>query len=64
MESGLTHIVGRLAMRIAARATADPISSYTAHLLQRPKEAVLRKVSEETLEVILAARSSDRDAYR
>ncbi len=62
MESDLVHIVERLSTRIAARATADPRSSYTAHLLQGPKEAVLRKVGEEALEVILAAQSSDRDA--
>ena len=62
MESDLAHIVERLSTRIAARATADPRSSYTAHLLQGPKEAVLRKVGEEALEVILAAQSSDRDA--
>ena len=44
------------------RATADPQHSYTARLLQGPKEAVLRKVGEEALEVVLAAQSTDRAA--
>ena len=60
MDDHRAHIVQRLSQRIAMRATADPQHSYTARLLQGPKEAVLRKVGEEALEVVLAAQSTDR----
>jgi|GEM_PF-1142029 len=60
MDDHHAHIVQRLSQRIAMRATADPQHSYTARLLQGPKEAVLRKVGEEALEVVLAAQSTDR----
>ena len=62
MDDHRAHIVQRLSQRIAMRATADPQHSYTARLLQGPKEAVLRKVGEEALEVVLAAQSTDRAA--
>ena len=62
MNDHRAHIVQRLSQRIAMRATADPQHSYTARLLQGPKEAVLRKVGEEALEVVLAAQSTDRAA--
>lgn len=62
MDDHHAHIVQRLSQRIAMRATADPQHSYTARLLQGPKEAVLRKVGEEALEVVLAAQSTDRAA--
>lgn len=58
MDDHRAHIVQRLSERIAMRATADPQHSYTARLLQGPKEAVLRKVGEEALEVVLAAQST------
>ena len=62
MVNHRAHIIQRLSARIAIRATADRQHSYTARLLQSPKEAVLRKVGEKALEVVLAAQSTDRTA--
>lgn len=41
---------------IEARATASPESSYTARLLHKGQDAVLKKIGEEATEVILAAK--------
>ena len=41
---------------IAGRATADPSQSYTARLLGRGLDHVLKKVGEEATEVVLAAK--------
>jgi phosphoribosyl-ATP pyrophosphohydrolase len=62
MVNHRAHIIQRLSERIAMRATADRQHSYTARLLQSPKEAVLRKVGEKALEVVLAVQSTDRTA--
>ena len=59
MDDHRAHIVQRLSERIAMRATTDRQHSYTARLLRGPKEAVLRKVGEEALEVVLAVQSTD-----
>jgi len=45
-----------LARVIAARAQASPESSYTARLLAKGPDQVLKKIGEEATEVVLAAR--------
>jgi phosphoribosyl-ATP pyrophosphohydrolase/phosphoribosyl-AMP cyclohydrolase len=45
-----------LARVVAERAKADPADSYTARLLARGPDHVLKKIGEEATEVVLAAR--------
>jgi len=42
---------------IASRASASPDSSYTARLLAKGPDHVLKKIGEEATEVVLAAKS-------
>ena len=50
-------IMGELGRVIAARASASPDSSYTARLLAKGPDHVLKKIGEEATEVVLAAKS-------
>jgi phosphoribosyl-AMP cyclohydrolase / phosphoribosyl-ATP pyrophosphohydrolase len=50
-------MIGELARVIASRATASPESSYTARLLAKGQDHVLKKIGEEATEVVLAAKS-------
>jgi len=45
---------------IQDRKADQPQDSYTAFLLQEGKEAILKKIGEETVEVILAATGEGR----
>lgn len=45
---------------IQDRKAVQPQDSYTAFLLQEGKEAILKKIGEETVEVILAATGEGR----
>jgi phosphoribosyl-ATP pyrophosphohydrolase len=59
--SRFTDIVERLSATIAARAGADPSSSWTAKLLADPKLAA-KKLGEEALETALAGNSDETAA--
>ena len=50
-------ILGELGRVIASRASASPDSSYTARLLAKGPDHVLKKIGEEATEVVLAAKS-------
>ena len=50
-------IMGELERVIAARASASPDDSYTARLLAKGPDHVLKKIGEEATEVVLAAKS-------
>ena len=50
-------ILAELERVIASRSGADPASSYTARLLARGPDQVLKKIGEEATEVVLAAKS-------
>ena len=52
--------IERLAATIAARAGADPDTSWTARLLAQGPEACARKFSEESIEAAFAALKGDR----
>ena len=54
----------RLEQTIAARAAADPASSYVAKLRQRGTSRIAQKLGEEAVETVIAALSNDRDALR
>ncbi len=51
-----------LAATIAARAAADPESSWTAKLLAKGPEKCAEKFGEEAVEAIIEAVKGDRDA--
>ncbi|MHB1605477.1 MAG: bifunctional phosphoribosyl-AMP cyclohydrolase/phosphoribosyl-ATP diphosphatase HisIE [Leptospirales bacterium] len=46
---------------IRSRASADPSESYTASLLRKPEGHVLKKVLEESAEVLIASLSESRE---
>jgi phosphoribosyl-ATP pyrophosphohydrolase len=48
-----------LAALLEQRKTADPNTSYVARLHAQGQDAILRKVGEEAVETILAAKSGD-----
>ena len=54
--AALGGTLGELERVIAARATASPDTSYTARLLARGPDQVLKKIGEEATEVVLAAK--------
>jgi phosphoribosyl-ATP pyrophosphohydrolase len=49
----------RLGATLETRKGADPRSSYVAGLFHGGEDAILRKVGEEAIEVILASKSGD-----
>jgi len=52
-------VLARLADTFEQRKSADPASSYTAALLSGGSDAILKKVGEESIEFILAAKGDD-----
>ena len=52
-------VLARLADTFEQRKSADPASSYTAALLRGGDDAILKKVGEESIEFILAAKGDD-----
>ena len=55
MTTSEPNALDRLRSIILSRATTDPQSSYTSHLLSRGIEKCAQKVGEEAVEVALAA---------
>lgn len=53
-----------LAAVIAGRRDASPEDSYTARLLQGPEDALLKKLTEEATEVVMACKDRDHDHIR
>lgn len=51
-----------LAQVLARRRGADPASSYVAGLYAAGTDAILKKIGEESAEVLLAGKSADEDA--
>ncbi len=49
-------IINELYTTILSRKTADPASSYTARLFAAGEDEIVKKVGEEAIEVILAAK--------
>lgn len=54
-------VLARLDSVIASRRLHDPESSYVAGLLRAEEDRVLRKIAEEAAEVMLAAKSGNRE---
>ena len=56
-----THdILYRLSETLATRRNADPESSYTAKLLAGGPDSILKKIGEESAELIIAAKDGKR----
>ena len=53
------EILQRLTATIASRKGAAAESSYVAKLFSKGEDAILKKVGEEAIEVLLAAKSGD-----
>ena len=53
-------VLTRLGEVIASRREAEPATSYVASLFEKGEDAVLRKLAEETAEVVLAAKGGDK----
>jgi len=60
MKPGLYQTLERIAATIEERKSGDPQSSYVAKLFSQGEDAILRKIGEEALETVLAAKSGDR----
>ncbi len=52
-------ILQRLSETIAARKQADPSTSYVAKLFSKGEDAILKKIGEEAVEMVLAAKGGD-----
>jgi phosphoribosyl-ATP pyrophosphohydrolase len=58
----VNEVLDRLAAVLEARKEADPEASYVARLHAYGLDAILRKVGEEAIETVLAAKSGDDEA--
>lgn len=57
-----SDVLARIADTLEARKSAEAGQSYVASLYQKGREAILKKVGEESAETIMAGMQSDRDA--
>lgn len=57
-------VIEELFAVIEARRGADQSESYTARLLNGPEDSLLKKIAEESGEVIMAAKDGDADHLR
>ena len=54
-----SDVLARLAETFEQRKNGDPASSYVAGLLAGGEDAILKKVGEESIEFVLAAKGDD-----
>jgi phosphoribosyl-ATP pyrophosphohydrolase len=59
MEIELLH---KLAALLEERKNADPDSSYVASLYAKGEDSILKKIGEESAELIIAGKTRDRQA--
>lgn len=57
-----TEVLARIADTLEARKSAEAGQSYVASLYTKGREAILKKVGEESAETIMAGMQSDREA--
>ena len=60
----LGDVLDELFAVIESRRSADAEASYTARLLTGNEDSLLKKIAEESGEVIMAAKDADRDHLR
>lgn len=56
----MSDILNRLAQTLETRKSADPESSYAAKLYTKGLDSILKKIGEESAEVIIAAKEGDK----
>jgi len=61
MSQRFAEVLSRLSKTIAGRKAADAKESYTAQLLSDPARAA-KKLGEESIEAVIAAIGTDKDA--
>ena len=59
-EKMSNDILQRLTETLEARKQASPEISYVARLFSKGEDAILKKIGEETTEVVLASKGGDR----
>ena len=64
LAPGLGRELAELYDVLESRRDASPEESYTAKLLSGPEDSLLKKIAEESGEVIMAAKDHDRDHLR
>ena len=65
VENGnIGNTIEGLARVIADRRQASPETSYTAKLLHGPEDRLLKKITEEATEVVMACKDDDHDHIR
>jgi phosphoribosyl-ATP pyrophosphohydrolase len=57
----VSNVLARLGSEIDARRLSDASESYTASLFAKGEDAILKKVGEEAVEFVLAAKGNDLD---
>ncbi len=55
-----TELLHRLSETLLSRRNADPETSYTAQLLAKGPDAILKKIGEECAELIMAGKEGNR----
>ena len=55
-----TELLHRLSETLLSRRHADPETSYTAQLLSKGPDAILKKIGEECAELIMAGKEGNR----
>lgn len=60
-RTDIGFVLEELAATIHDRREADPDESYTARLLSGPEDRLLKKIGEESCEVVMAAKDGDHD---
>ncbi|MBM6675426.1 phosphoribosyl-ATP diphosphatase [Olsenella uli] len=64
VNGDLGETVAGLAAVIHSRVDASPEESYTARLLQGKEDSLLKKLTEEATEVVMACKDRDHDHIR
>jgi phosphoribosyl-ATP pyrophosphohydrolase len=60
-DTPASDILDRLSATLASRRHADPASSYTAKLFAKGPDAILKKIGEESAELIMASKDGKAD---
>lgn len=61
-NDAILSVFERLAATLQTRKSAPPESSYVASLYAKGQDAILKKLGEEAIETLLAAKSGDKPA--
>jgi phosphoribosyl-ATP pyrophosphohydrolase len=57
----MSDVLNQLAEVLEQRKTADPTTSYVAHLYHKGLDTILKKIGEEATETVIAAKDGNRE---